>query len=217
MNTDTEQMNEWNLFYAAAWSLEDCKAGKEGWGLHAMRDDFRKAFFTEKELLGRHWRQRRNPVGRSVMGEVAEILGCKHDRFAWTGGRGWRQEWSEGRVQTDGRSYVQAVVTLCSWWAEKELVGSGRGVRCLLSVAAVIGMLWGGSRHWQGRGHQQKWGGVGRGHRDGIVTGQRGTVEVRKTVVGVRSLPGQGSWWTRSDGNWGWIELQWQDQQNGQG
>lgn len=31
------------------------------------------------------------------------------------------------------------------------------------------------------------------GHGDEIVTGQRGTVEVRKAAAGVRSLPGQGS------------------------
>lgn len=130
-----------------------------GLGTRTMRGDFRKAFFAEKGLLSRHWWQRRNPVGRSVMGEVAEILGCKHDRFVWTG-----VKWGES---ADGRMFIHAssgyTLLLMRW--KGTVVGSG-GETC---SACSLGLL---SLECSGVGQ-----GIYRGKQS--IPGQRSPTEVR--------------------------------------
>lgn len=198
--------DEWVKFVLCCSMKFGRLQSRQGLGTPCHAGWFREGFLHWEKAPG----QRRNPVGRKWAGSGSRDLRsqaqqvCLNRRERLETG----VEWAEGECR---QMYVHAckqwlhlVLLLMRWKGTGGFQRERRAVPalwgcCHLNALGSVRAFTEESRVFQSRGHQQKWGGVGRASRDGIVTGQCGTVQVRK-AAGVSSLPGQGSWWARSDG-----------------
>lgn len=89
LDTDLEQVNEWNSFSGAPWTLENCGEGKGWWLSGGTPGAFRKAPPLKSSLLDSDLKQQ-SQESHGIA--IAEILECSYARRAWTGGRGQRWE-----------------------------------------------------------------------------------------------------------------------------
>lgn len=139
--------------------------------------------------------------GEGGTGVVAEILGHKHNRFAWTGVQ-WAES-ADGRMDDHAhKQWLHLVLHLMRWRGTSGFQGERRAVPALWGWNALgsVRAFTGESRVFQGRCHQQKWRGVDRANRDGIVTRQ---CRSQKSCSKSEQSAWAASWWARSDGTWG--------------